>query len=304
MSVNISAGNYNPKRVIVTDDGKKYEKPGFARTMGAVAAAGAAGTAAQYGIQGLSSIPAMTAIKNKASMQSDIFKTAIDAAFEKSGLAQKGVKLVDAVSENSKMIEDALEKNAPKWIKKSPVAEKALKIHLSKVRKMLFDGQNAFFVPRANAILVNKDKMSFAAFHEMGHAMNKHFGAVSKSLQKMRVPFMLLSGAAFLTAMFKRKKADGEQPKGWFDKTTTFIKNNAGKLAALGMLPTIAEEGLASIKAHKLAKGVLPADKLKMINKFNAKAWLTYVGAAAGLGVGAYVVSKVRDAIAKPKEIA
>ena len=304
MSVNVGAVNHNPKKIIVTEDGKKYEKPGFARTMGAVAAAGAAGAATRYGIQGVSRLPAMSVIKNNSNMSSDIFKSAADAAFEKSGLAQKGVKFIDAVNENSKNIDDVLEKSLPKWVEKFPVLKNAIKTKLYNVRDMIVDGNNALFTPKANAILVNKDKMSFAAFHEMGHAMNKHFGVVGKSLQKMRIPFMFLSSVAFLTAMLKRKKADGEQPKGWFDKTTTFIKENAGKLAALGMLPTIAEEGLASIKAHKLAKGVLTADKLKMINKCNAKAWLSYVGTAAGLGVGAYVVSKVRDAIAKPKEIA
>ena len=38
------------------------------------------------------------------------------------------------------------------------------------------------------------------------------------------------------------------------DKITTFIKNNSGKLTFAAILPTIAEEGLASINANTMLK--------------------------------------------------
>ena len=79
-------------------------------------------------------------------------------------------------------------------------------------------------------------------------------------------------------ALFKTKKAPNHEPKNKLDKTTTFIKDNAGKLTFFAMLPTLVEEGLASIKGAKLAKdGGLSANLLKRVNTGNFKAWTTYL---------------------------
>ena len=115
---------------------------------------------------------------------------------------------------------------------------------------------------------------------------------------------MLLAVAAMFTAIFKRKKAEGEQPTGVVDKVTTFIKDNCGKLAFLGTLPTILEEGLASVKGAKLAKEVLSPQNYKLLNKFNGAAWLSYLGMGVGITAATVLASKVRDAIAKPEKVA
>jgi hypothetical protein len=105
-------------------------------------------------------------------------------------------------------------------------------------------------------------------------------------------------------AIFKRKKVEGEQTKGTVDKATTFIKNHATGLAALGTVPLLAEEGLASIKGAKLAKEIISPENYKLLNKLNGKAWLTYATFAGGTILATYVAGKVRDAIAKPKQVA
>jgi hypothetical protein len=80
-------------------------------------------------------------------------------------------------------------------------------------------------------IMINTDKLGSAAFHEMGHALNASGSKAMKALVIGRhisarfVPVILAIG------LLKSKKKDGEKPEGILDKTTTFIKNNAGKLA-------------------------------------------------------------------------
>ncbi|MBQ2611149.1 hypothetical protein IJF81_02015, partial [bacterium] len=83
--------------------------------------------------------------------------------------------------------------------------------------------------------------------------MNANLSKFGKILQKCR-PMALLAIPVSQIALWKTKKAPGEEPKNGLDKTTTFIKNNAGKLTFLAFLPTLLEEGLASVKGNKLAK--------------------------------------------------
>lgn len=307
MANGVSAGVNIPKNIIVTEDGKTYEKAGKAKSTGAVLAANMAGGAVIVGAQTLGCRTMMSALKNIDTAGNVFYKNAIDDVFKKSGLAEKGVQILDATVENKESIKDAINKSLPKWIDKLAKKNKDFKSGVesafaNKINATI-NGKNAFFLFKANVIAVNKDKFSMVAFHEMGHAMNRHIGVLGKIMQKSRQPFMILTSLALMTALFKRKKAEGEKPKGWFDKTTTFIKNNCGKLAFLGFAPTLIEEGMASFKAAKLAKDLLRPDKLKLMNKVNGKAWLTYAFNAVGVGLGAMVVAKVRDAIAHPKEV-
>lgn len=301
--MNISNSAAPKGAIIVTDDGKRYQKVGLAQAAGGVFVANMAGGATNLAVRKLSHIPLKTMDKLAKNLDADTFKQAADKAFEKSGLAEKGVKFIDATSNNKEVIEETFQKALPNWIKKNPTLKKFYDNKLSKHSNTVLKGRNACYIPRANTILVNKDKMSWASFHEMGHATNKHMGGFGKVLSKLRGPMAALSSIALLTALFKRKKADGEKPQGTFDKVTTFIKENAGKLAFAGMTPLMLEEGLASIKGAKLAKGLLSPENLKKLNKMNAYAFISYIGLATATGLSAFVISKVRDAIAAPKEI-
>lgn len=152
-------------------------------------------------------------------------------------------------------------------------------------------------------MLVNKEKIGWAAFHEMGHALNNMTPGVGKMLRKLRGAGGILASLVFFTGLLKRKKVEGEKPQGAWDKATTFVKNNCGKLAFLGMTPMLLEEGLASIKGAKLAKSLLSPEQFKALNKLYGKAWLSYVGIAVGAGVATFVSSKIRDKIAEPTKI-
>ena len=59
-----------------------------------------------------------------------------------------------------------------------------------------------------------------------------------KILKAGNIISLCLLPVIFLVGLLKNKKASEEETKGNFDKTTDFIKNNAGKLVFLGFIPT------------------------------------------------------------------
>jgi hypothetical protein len=170
---------------------------------------------------------------------------------------------------------------------------------ISKILKTVAEGKNAFYHPISKDIMVNVDKLGSASFHEMGHALNASGSKFLKALSigrhvtKRFVPVILAVG------LLKSNKKDGQEPNGVIDKTTTFIKNNVGKLTFAALIPTLAEEGIASIRGSHLAKKVLSPEVLKKLNKSYFLAWTTYLLASL-LAAGTVKLSTVvRDKIAE-----
>lgn len=144
--------------------------------------------------------------------------------------------------------------------------------------------------------------MELAQFHEIGHALNYNMSKVGKFLQKARLFTPMLATVALFTTLFKNKKAEGEKPTGWWDKTTTFVKNHAGKLAVAGMLPLVIEEAMATYKGEKFASKIPELGGLmKKIKASNRWGLATYVALTAAMGLGVMLAGKVRDAIIQPK---
>lgn len=243
---------------------------------------------------------AMSAFDN-IGQYNDQFKRTAELAFNGSGLASKGVSYVNAANLTNEQITDCAKKVLPKWTDKLPkTIKEKLNVVSETIVRTIKSGGNAAFVPNSNQILVNTEKMSAASLHEMGHALNK-FSKIGKILQKCR-PIQLLALPILAVAAFKPKKADGEKANGVIDKTTTFIKNNAGKLTFATFLPILVEEGMASIKGAKLAKPHLSADMLKQLNKLNGKAFLTYLGVAVATSLTATAASWIHDKIVSAKK--
>ena len=82
---------------------------------------------------------------------------------------------------------------------------------------------------------------------------------------------------------------------------TTFVKDHSGILAFSTFLPTIIEEGMATVKGNKLAKQFLDPDLAKKVAQSNRYGFLSYVGVAAAVGLASFVGKIVKDAIAKTK---
>lgn len=139
-------------------------------------------------------------------------------------------------------------------------------------------GENAFFADKLKLAVAPKSKPSLI-LHELGHAINAKKGGILKLFQKSRMHTASIPTALFmLNGLFK----DRSNP---YDNQKNFIERNAGKIGFLAFLPTIIEEGLASLRGVKAAKKILPKVNLSALKRNYFFAWMTYIIAGLGLGV-------------------
>lgn len=274
---------------IRTNDGRQYEKPGYMRNTGAfIAGTNAAGLVA------LSQMPFLNYGLNKIrKLNLDVdtveISKGLDKALEVSKMKDAGVKIIEP-------------KFRVKPLSKNKLLDKMIELFQPVIGASR--GRNAvFFMNGSNQIMLNKNKIGTAGFHEIGHAINRNSSKFWKTVQNIRFPGMALASVILLTALLKRKKADGEEPKGFFDKSTTFVKENAGKLSMLVSLPVFAEELKASLRGNKLAKQVLSPELYKKVVKTNKWSTMVYLSGVLAAGLTGYLASKTRDAVAHPKEI-
>lgn len=316
--------------IITTNDDRRYQTAGVGNTIGAVVAGGVASNAVSNSINAVVNTPAINGTKqtNKG-LPVDALRAGIKDAFYNEAKLNTavggGAKLLDLVDHQKlpnlgEIVINGLSEtqlsqlpessaNLIKSIRANLVLPKSLKnsrigdIMSVGMARMLEQGRNAIFWPKTNEIAVNIEKLGTATFHEMGHAVNHNFSKFWKGMQKLRVPCGIAGGLFGTVALLKRKKVEGEEPKGFFDKTTTFIKNNVGKLTLAAFAPIVAEELMATYRGNKMAKKVLSPELFKKVQKTNRFGAMTYIATGVGAALAAVVGSKVRDAIAKPKEI-
>ncbi len=151
-------------------------------------------------------------------------------------------------------------------------------IDITKELQPVARGENAFYMDRIKFAVAPKSKPSLI-LHELGHAITAHKGQFMRFLQKSRmyaatIPTTLI----FINKMIPHKQ--GEE---------TFIEKHAGKIGFCAFLPTIIEEGLASLRGIKAANKIKKSINLnlKPLKRNYAFAWLTYVIAGLGLGIAA-----------------
>jgi len=270
-----------------------YEKPGMGRLACGILAGGAVADIASF--QGPLTqklvCPVVQRKFGKLPKNAEFSKALVDA-FSREDVKATGVKLVDYTK--ATFVPEKIPESA-NFLQKMFMKQQA------KMQELIIKGKNAFFVPFLNQIHMNAEKMGLLGFHEIGHAMNFHNSKIWRTIQKSRplattlIPFALL-----LTALIKSKKAEGEKAEGFWDKTTTFIKENVGKLTTLTFVPLIAEEIKATLNGQKIAKGMLSPENYKNVVKGNRIGALSYVAGAIIAGTGAYLANKIRDAIVKP----
>lgn len=142
-------------------------------------------------------------------------------------------------------------------------------------------GKNAFYADSAKVAVAPKAKPSLIQ-HELGHAINAK-NPFLKALQNSRRYAHFAPTALILAnAIAKRINKD---PNG----EPTFIEKHAGKLGFAAFLPTIIEEGIASLRGIQAAKRTLGGQNIKLgaLKRNYFFAWMTYLLAGLGLGVAA-----------------
>ena len=137
-------------------------------------------------------------------------------------------------------------------------------------------GQNAFYEDTRKIAVAPTSKPSLIQ-HELGHAINAKKPFL-KLLQKSR-RYLPIIPTALITLNYLTKKKNSREE--------TFIEKNAGILGFMAYLPTIIEEGIASIRGIKAAKTTLAGKSINLgaLKKNYILAWLTYLLGGIGLGV-------------------
>lgn len=168
------------------------------------------------------------------------------------------------------------------FLDKSNVDKFISKFGMQDALMTVAEGKNAFYADtlKPKLAVAPKSKPSLI-LHELGHAINAHSGGFMKFLQKSRGWAPLAPTALmFLAPIFQPKE----------DNKNNFIKDHAGLIGFGAFLPTIVEEGLASLRGIKAAKkGLKGLEGVKFghLTRNYALAWGTYVLAGIGLGIAA-----------------
>lgn len=266
--------------------------------------------------------------------------SAIKDMVKESGLDKKGVRI--KFLENNQVFDELLKKRTGKTFieaqKMEPFSLRKLydALYINMVRR----GENAFFAPeglkmpnmtakeyfdliktpegrniikqktiayvKPNSIILPKRDLSFAGFHEAGHAINWNLSKIGKFLQKHRLatalgPVIPVALGIYGAMTQKSKPADGETLT-FGQKTKNFLRDNAGILSFAGCLPMLIEEGMASVRGQKYANKLLSKDLSKKVLKGNVTAYMSYLGVAAVMSLASYLAVKVKDNKIKEKE--
>lgn len=310
---------------ITTDNGATYVTPGLTTTVGAIVVGRLVGNYIERTSRQKFRSYFYNVRNNSQISDNALLRTAISDAFTNSGLEKNGVKIIDVKpkscppvtrmdyfyeTKNAKEaliglpkanmeLHEIIHKSLPKYVRDSFIG----KYDNEMLRRVYEHGYNASYFPKAKVIGLNIDKMGITIFHEMGHAINHNQSKIWASVQKLKHYSLVAASLFGIAALLKRKKVEGEQPKNKFDKATTFIKDNVGKLTLLMFVPQVAEEYMASHRGNKLAKKVLPPEMLQKVKHMNKLSVISYILGAFSASLGVYFASKTRDAIAKPKKI-
>ena len=301
-SINLSSNNIKDNQNYTQE--QNYKKPGAGAIIGGAIAGSAVSKLISLPHQFIAPGILNKMVKLSSSLTKDEFNKVEQAAadaIKNTGLKDKGVEIIKATSENSEQISQIMSGEVNRGIAKF-LPKNAKKFLESMFTNQMKNGHNACYTFASKKIIMPEKDLALAFFHEAGHAMNANLSKVGKALQGCR-SLAILALPISMIALFKSKKAPDEKPKNNLDKATTFVKDNAGKLTFAAFLPTIIEEGLASIKGNKLAKELLSPELAKKVAKTNALGFSTYLMIASLSGIGICLGSKVKDKIASKKPI-
>ena len=205
--------------------------------------------------------------------------------------------------------QDLLIKEGQKIIDESKLARFGCKIKLvnedtvcknPKIQKSLESvkkASNAFYMTKERTVYINK-KFLTPIFHELGHAQDHKKGTLTRlaKIYKLTGNKKIYYGLPLL-AIFtsKKKNADGKELSTQ-DKAFNIIRESAGVIGALGQLPMLIEEKLASKNGYKMAKEANLEEKLlKLIKKTHTTGFNGYLRQVLYYVIVATAAIKAKD---------
>ena len=216
--------------------------------------------------------PSLKQLKKEV-VNNNIYRDLFEKSFEKSGLKEMGVNVVN-------------------------VTDKSFISYMGSLGEVQA-GRNAFYAPAVKKIYVNLEKASITAFHEAGHAINHLSSKIGGILQKCRAPGLTIASIMGTIALLTHNK-----PKGVKRNPYDWVQDNCGKIAAIAVVPTVVEEAMASYNGIKLAKSVgATKDITKRLGKFYGKALFSYIGLAAVVGFSVFAASKIMERYTRPQKL-
>ena len=151
-----------------------------------------------------------------------------------------------------------------------------------KILTPVANGENAFYADGLKLAVAPKSKPSLI-LHELGHAVNANKGKFLKILQKSKSKIANLTPALLLLNSIIPKEKGKK----------TFLEKYAGLIGFGAFLPTIIEEGIASVRgvnaAKKIQQTVDKTIKLKPLKRNYFFAWMTYLIAGLVFGTGVHL---------------
>ena len=218
--------------------------------------------------------------KSLSKAQINNFEAAFDKVFKKSKLSDFKVSIFKCndLKKDIYKIKEHIKKNInPEWLKKYPLEE------YYKTVLQYMETDNSCYTFFDKTIYTSKNTR-LSLFHEMGHAYNHNKTVFAKALQKARGCHQVLLLPLSLTAICLDLPQKNNQSKHNNSKLNTFLlklKDYFVKLSPLilfsSFLPTLIEEGLASIRGEKFAKNVLDTNTFNKVKRTNLLGFSTYL---------------------------
>lgn len=250
---------------------------------------------------------ALKSMKNISQLTENDFimlQNSAQEALSRTGLKEKGV---DILRSNDKKTIDII-KTELNLNKLTKGCSDSVKNIVAEVRASIYKtGSNAAFFPKTNKIILPEKLLQTSVFHEMGHALNCNDGKILKLLQKSRYVSKFAPIVILMISLLNKRKTTDEPSNNKSVRILDGIKKNAGKLTTLAMLPTVLEEGIASLRGDKIARGLVKDGKLtkEILNKVrlnNVIGFATYVLSVVATVLSTKLAIKFKDNIQKKYE--
>lgn len=156
---------------------------------------------------------------------------------------------------------------------------------------------------KKNTIFLPEKKSCLTVFHEMGHAANCNMSKLTKYLQYGNAWGQKIGILPVLYTLFTREsKPDKNGNLTTGQKVKNFVRDNVGVISFACFVPSLIEEGLASIRGNSFAKKVLTPDLVKKVAKANIMGYSTYVLSAIGTAVAGNIAVSIKDKMIANKE--